>query len=392
MRIFGYMIARFAVLLLLLAFIPKGWAQVKPVDRFHFVDVKLHTGDNFYSGTQLQDALKNGYVAIELRYGWHTKGNNDWEGAYNYPSYGIGWYSGYVGNVNIFGNPNALYGFMNFPLTDKSKRNILAIEPALGLTYNLIPYDPETNAQNDAFGARMAVYFNLNFGGAWQLTREVDLLYGIDITHFSNGRTVTPNYGLNMAGINIGVRYHFNRTQKQLDPSFHPNQIADARPPFLKARKPHKVQSGALFLYQALGTVQNSLDRGTDKRYMTSSTILDWQYRFTEMHGITLGADAFVDNSLTDTLATPLYNRYQTTFFPGIHIGYDFMWWRFTARVQLGYLVTEAGREMKSPFFTRPAIKFDFSKRVYAQVGLKSYRGTKADWVEFGLGVKLIGR
>lgn len=367
-------------------------AQTTPPDRFHFVDIKLHSGGNYYSGEQFEEALQNGYGALELRYGWHTKGDHEWEGAYNHPSFGFGWYTGYIADIDKFGNPNALYGFMTFPLSDKSKRNVWMIEPALGLTYNLVPYDPETNATNDAIGARMAVYFNLNFGGELKLTRELDLIYGLDFTHFSNGRTFTPNYGLNMFGANIGTRYHFNRAQKKVDPSYRPKQVVEARPPVLKARKPTSLHTAGLTLYQAIGTVQNYVDKGTDKRYMTSSTVLDLFYHFSEMHGITAGIDLFNDQGLTDTLSWPLYSTYQTTFLPGAHIGYDFMWWRFTARVQFGYLLTAAGREMKTPFFTRPAIKFDFSKRFYAQVGLKTYKGATADWVEFGLGIKLLGR
>lgn len=382
--------ACFVGLLMLIAGI-RVYAQ-QPSDKYRFIDIKLHSGSNYYSGEQLQSAFENGYGALEFRYGWHTKGDHEWEGAYNHPSYGIGWYAGYIGDVDTFGNPNALYGFMSFPLTDKNKRHVLMLEPALGLTYNLVPYDPETNTTNDAFSARMAVYFNLNFGGAFQVTRELDLIYGLDFTHFSNGRTFTPNYGLNMFGLNIGTRYHFNRAQKELDPAQRPQRVAEARPPALKARKPTPKNLAGLQLYQAIGTVQNYIDAGTEKRYFTSSTVLDGYYRFSEMHGITVGVDAFYDQSLTDPKANPLYTTYNTAFFPGAHIGYAFMFWRFTTSVQFGYLLTEAGREMKSPVFTRPAIRFDFTDKLYTQVGLKTYKGATADWVEFGIGVKLFER
>ncbi len=47
---------------------------------------------------------------------------------------------------------------------------------------------------------------------------------------------------------------------------------------------------------------------------------------------------------------------------------------------------------MKTPIFMRPAIRFDFTKCLFAQVGLKTYKGATADWVEFGLGINLFGR
>ncbi len=189
--------------------------------KYRFFEVKLHSGMHIYSGQSLTDELRNGYGAVELRYAWQTKGDQEWQKAYVYPAFGIGWYQGYIGDPEVFGNPNALYGFASFHLGHHKRHNFL-IEPALGLTYNLIPYNPETNVINDAIGARFAVYFNLNFGGKLQLNREVDFIYGVDFTHFSNGRTATPNFGLNMFGVNIGARYHFNRMQKQVDRSFHP--------------------------------------------------------------------------------------------------------------------------------------------------------------------------
>src|SRR5688572_15725223 len=54
-------------------------AQTAAPDRFRFVDIKLHSGSHYYSGERLEEALKNGYGALELRYGWHTKGDNEWE-------------------------------------------------------------------------------------------------------------------------------------------------------------------------------------------------------------------------------------------------------------------------------------------------------------------------
>ena len=48
--------------------------------------------------------------------------------------------------------------------------------------------DPETNPTNDAIGSRVTVYFNLNFGWTYKWTKEMDIVYGIDFTHFSISR------------------------------------------------------------------------------------------------------------------------------------------------------------------------------------------------------------
>lgn len=354
---------------------------------FKFFSLKLHTGKHLYTGQSLNDKLKNGYGAIELRTGWQSKGKHDWEKQYNFPSYGIGWYSGYVGDVDIFGSPHALFGFITFALT-KNHRNTFQVEPAIGLTYNLKPYNPNHNAINDAIGSRFAVYFALHGGGKYRLNREIDLLYGVDVTHFSNGRTVTPNLGLNMMGFSAGARYNFNSHQAKVDNSLHPATILGVRPMLGPTGKPSKIIEDNISFYQAIGTVQNKDDAGTGHRYLTSSSIMEYQHKFNTKHGLNIGFDALFDPSARDT-AEFKQNVDQVAFFPAVHLGYDFMFWRIAIRLQLGINLTPLGRELKGKTFIRPALQYNFNKNLFAQVGLKTMNGATADWVEWGIGYKL---
>ncbi len=356
---------------------------------YRVFEIKLHGGNHLYTGQSLDDLLANGYGAIEVRYGWQMSESDEWAAAHNYPTWGVGWYSGYIGDPDVFGNPNALYGWMNFPLTNPSKRNQFELGLGFGLTYNLLPYNPENNPINDAIGAKFAAYFNASIGGAYALNREMDFLYGLDLTHFSNGRTFQPNYGLNMIGLNFGMRYHFNRNNKFNENRIRPNKTLKARPDDLITRKPNKTGVHTIQLYQAIGTVQNREDAGTSTRYMTSSTVLEYNYSISEKSGLTFGLDYFIDPSVSDVVAEPDYAIYETTQFPGFHVGYDYSFWKFTIRLQIGTMITEAGQEIKDGQFLRPALKYDISERFYGQLGLKTYRGATADWFEFGMGIKL---
>jgi hypothetical protein len=356
-------------------------------DRFHFVSVKAHAGKHLYTGQQLASELKEGYNSFELRYGWVSQDRNDWAPYYNNPTYGIGWYTGYVGDRDIFGRPHAFFGFVSFPITRK-KRHYFQVEPAFGLTYNLKPYNPENNPINDAIGSKFAVYFSLHGGGVYRVNREIDFLYGLDLTHFSNGRTFTPNLGLNMFGLSAGARYHFNLAQRKVDRSIFPETILAAQPRDQSAKKPLKHKESNISVYQAFGTVQNKRDAGTNQRYLTSSTIIEDQHKFSMMHGISAGFDALVDPSSRDTVENPI-NQSQEAFFPAAHIGYDFMCGRFSLKFQIAYHLTSMGRSLKGTTFIRPALRYEFNKRLFGQVGLKTYNGASADWVEFGVGYKV---
>ncbi|MGI9548153.1 MAG: acyloxyacyl hydrolase, partial [Flavobacteriaceae bacterium] len=302
-------------------------------------------------------------------------------GPYGFPTYGIGWYAGFVGDPEVFGNPNALYGFIRFPISKPTRRNEFGIEPQFGLTYDLKPYDPASNPLNDAIGAHMAVYFALNFGWTYKWTRELDLTYGLDFTHFSNGRMYTPNYGLNMFGINLGIRYHYNADQRRLDKGPNPEKILQAR--YQRSRKtPNKKveKNQSVNVYLAFGTVQSTLDAGTKTRYGVFSGVLDYQYKFNNMHGATAGFDYMVDNSLVkDNPMDP--DKYMI----GFHAGYDFMFWQLTFGVHLGGYLSDA--RGKTSYFSRPHLRYDITDRIYAQIGLKT-EGFAADWVEWGFGFR----
>ncbi|THD66809.1 hypothetical protein E7Z59_13605 [Robertkochia marina] len=350
--------------------------------RFKSISIKGYSGAHLYSGQDLNEKVNYGYEAVDVRFAWHPSKVNRWSEDTGFAAYGFGFYSASIGDPEVFGNPNALYGFVNFFLSKPYRRNVLEISPALGLTYNLNPFNADENPLNDAIGARFAVFFNLNFGGAYKLNRELDLLYGVDFTHYSNGRSYTPNYGLNLFGFNIGMRYHFNQEQKALDTDPYTTNVVSAR--YLRPKRPPSAeadQNNSIDLYLAVGSVQNYEDQGTDLRYGTFSGVVDYRKYFNQMHGLTVGMDLFYDNSLAE-----YYPDSADRYLVGVHAGYDFMFWKFDIRVQLGtYLTNDRGKDM---LFIRPALQYEISKNFFAQVGLKTRNGPGADWIEFGVGWK----
>lgn len=51
----------------------------------------------------------------------------------------------------------------------------------------------------------------MNFYLSWALCRELDLVSGFTLSHFSNGNTKFPNAGLNTVDAKVGLVYNFNR-------------------------------------------------------------------------------------------------------------------------------------------------------------------------------------
>lgn len=351
-------------------------------NKFRTLSINGKSGAHIYSGKTLNDEIQYGYGAIDIRYSWQPSTDTEWSRDTGYAAYGIGFYSATLGDPQIFGNPNALYGFVNFYLSKPNRRNTLELSPALGLTYNLNPFDPETNPLNDAIGAKMAVYFSVNFGGAYKMNREIDLLYGIDFTHFSNGRSFTPNYGLNLFGLNVGMRYNLNALQNKHNNDPYTTDVLPSR--FQRPVRPETQKNeynNSLDVYASIGTTQNDSNAGTSHRYGNFSGIIDYRHYFNKMHGASLGLDIMVDGSLAEQYPDPADH-----YLIGAHAGYDFMFWKFGIRVQVGtYLSDDRG---KGNFFLRPAIQYEISKNFFTQMGLKTTNGAAADWIEFGIGWK----
>jgi hypothetical protein len=355
--------------------------DIKNYGRFRFMEVKGHTGYHLYTGELLNNTINDGYGALEFRYGWQPKDPDKWPSRYGYATYGVGYYAGFVGNPEILGKPNAVFGFVNFPLSNPNKRNVLEMGLAFGLTYNLEPYDPEGNPENDAIGSPFAAYFNLNFGAAYKMTRELDLVYGIDFTHFSNGRITTPNYGFNMYGLNLGLRYHYNADQKRVNNDVYTNELLQARFNRPAGRKQIKLHESSIEVYLAGGTVQNEEDKGTTKRYGVFSGALDYRFKFNSMHAVVAGFDYFWDGSLEAE-----YPEAKDQMLTGLHVGYDFMFGKFAVRLHGGaYLTDDKG---KTPNYLRVGFRYDITDWFFAQIALKTQKTSRADWAEIGIGFR----
>jgi hypothetical protein len=367
-----------AILLVAITSLKAQQNEVK--NKFRGFAINGHSGSHIYTGDLLNESLDNGYGAISIKLSWVPgTDSTSWQQHYGYPSYGLGVYSGAIGNPDILGTPNAIFGFVSFPVYQTRKTSFV-VEPAVGLTYDLKPHDSEENPMNDAIGSKICVYFNLNFGGRTAISREMDLTYGFDLSHFSNGRTFVPNYGLNMAGLNVGMLYHFNRAQKIVDNSLKPKTILEVRPDLPASSGDVRKKQWYFSAYQAAGTTQKY--GFEDVRYFNASTSIEAVYKRSMKHSWLLGFDLLYDGSLKNE-----YPETSGQFAYAIHPGYDFSFYKFDLRAQVGIYLGD--NKDKGPFFLRPALRYWFTNAVFAQVGLKTINGFAADWVEYGVGVKL---
>lgn len=358
--------------------------QERIVPSFRTLSLSWATGIHSYSSKLFRRGRTTGYNAIDVRYAWQTTSEEEWARSSGYPNMGLGLYTAFLGDTKRFGRPVALYGFISQDLARLGPRQRLETTFALGLSGDVARHEPDTNPIFEFMGSRLTVFFDLRLGVALQATRELDLTAGLFFTHMSNGRTFTPNLGLNASGLYLGTKYYYNHAQGLEDRANYPARYH--KPP--RERLPLSDPRHSLSLYGAVGSVQNYLHETSTEasikgRYYPTSFFVEYDYRLSVNQSLSIGLDYFADPSLRGRRDS----RASGIDMWAYHFGYRLKVWRLSLGLQYGGYLTDSRGKGRS--YYRPSLRYDISSRLFAQVGLKTRNGATADWVEWGLGFRL---
>lgn len=375
------------------SFKPEDFKKDENYGFFNYWQVFYHFGSNPTGSIYLQDAFAPGFQSLELRIGTQSTGRQLWQQLHNYPQYGLGFYMGDMGNDaadTIIGQPSALFFYFGAPIVRFGKFTFNA-DISVGLSYDFNPYDPENNPTQNVIGSSVNLYFNFSFLLYFKLSERLDLSLSSGLTHFSNGRTFTPQQGINTLGLGIGLKYNINPIKnytKAIDPDYQPA----IRPEFIVSEKPVFKPHHELQFMGAVGTVLTERPLGEPKgiRYMTTSVSADWAYQFARKLLAGAGLDIFYDGSLVET-----YDNWENTDFStlakmsfGAHLGFQYQIERFSFIYDLGfYLYKES--PARGGFYMRAGGRIQITENVYAHICLKTMNGGIADWIEWGAAYRL---
>ena len=173
----------------------------------------LHTND-FLRGKNPEVRTMNHDKGYYLKYAFSAPEGSEQARIYRdaYQGIGIGW--------NEFnpqlGNPVSVFLLQGARIASLSNRLALNYEWNLGLTFGWNPYDEIDNPDNKLIGSSVTAYIGFDLYLRWIASRHVDLNFGLNVTHYSNGNTQFPNLGLNTAALRIGAAYYINRHSPRL--------------------------------------------------------------------------------------------------------------------------------------------------------------------------------
>jgi hypothetical protein len=354
-----------AVFLLLFSFLA---GEAQPSGRPVSIDTKIHSGMNLPFYDALNYLIKDDVYAFDISVSFPSYGKDFWEKLSDYPRSGFGGSYWSLGNDEVLGKAFALYAFINLPLLRWKDKFSINYQGSAGGAYLTKKFDIYTNHLNRAIGSHANLYIRLGIDSRIRLYKNCDLDIGIGITHFSNGKTKSPNYGINAGTLSFGLNYLFNNDIVRQDPEI----------PLLQKRY---IQS---LIYSAGVKVYDNL---YGKRYFITSLSYNLEYQLSLKRRIGLGADFFYDGAISEALAdengTPDKN-FSDLVRLGLHASYAIRYKRVVMGFQPGYYIYSKYTDL-TLVYSRIFLQYLISNRLISTIAIKSHFA-KADFIEWGIG------
>ena len=313
----------------------------------------------------------NGMMVSLLK---QTHGKEEWHKAFNYPDYGM--YLQYQNYTNDFlGKCYGIGALYNFYFLNRH----LQLKVSQGIGYATNPYDKVENSKNRAFGSTLMA--NTNIGLSYKKEHLIDNLgvqAGFLFTHFSNGRTKTPNSGINTFLVNVGLNYDFsNNNKRSVDTTIVKKNYSE----------PIKYN----FVLRS-GYNESAIIGSGQYPFYHASFFID--KRFNRKSALQFGTELFLTNSIKDyiryiSIAYPDYNIDASTDYKriGLFAGYELFINKISLEGQVGYYIYRPFKD-DLVVYDRIGFKYHFNSKIYTGFSVKTHM-FYAEALEFGIGVRL---
>jgi len=367
--------------------------------RYNNIAVRYHWGtvlqtNDFLKGNNLAGKPIDYYQALNISYGVQTDGSKDWHHIFNFPSYGVSFYNANFFNTDELGTPTALYGFIGFPFRHNEK-STWGYELGFGLTYNWQPYDKYTNPFNVAIGSYRTVFIDANVYYKYYLGQRWNLRGSFGFTHFSNGGTKKPNYGINLLSPSIELSYNFKD---------RPVLIKKSTPDYEKHYEVAlQLGSGAKnVIYENNNTpVDPSEPIGTNDvmhSYLNFSAAILKQATWKNKFG---GGVDFTYDETANTIVTypdngneapisDISNKFSEKMMIGLYGTYEYTIDRLSVASYFGYLIYRKEVTNQSErLYQKFGIKYHFKNDVYLGLLVRAHNFSVAEVIEWNIGYRI---
>lgn len=292
---------------------------------------------------------------VEIHYSSNYSGWKSMDNGYKNFIWGTGLTYFNLGNPQLNGHVIAWHIHFESAL-NANKRSPLTLRFGSGIGYLSRPYDLQSNKKNKAIGSNLNGNMQIMLKKYVELNQHYSLVYGIGITHYSNGNFKRPNLGINMAHLDLGLlkKINLNGASGKKDlPELFPNAGLELSVGY--ARKQIAVADTRFFNIFSSGLMY----------YFPHNINRNWRF----------GTEVFLDKTYPYSLfnEASLKNRPLKDYTEiALKVGHEFKFGRIGMVTDLGTYLYRPNDYKKRVYF---AIGFNyfFGKGVVAQTRLKSH-------------------
>ncbi len=327
-----------------------------------------HYGFIISHRNNMANVIKGHIYGAEVNYIFRTDGTKTWQQIHKYPEIGVCFLHMYLANPQQLGNLEAFYPYTNIRLNKLYRKARLNFRIGVGLAYLTKDFDRIENHQNGVIGSHFNGFVNFRLSSAIMISKGWRLDAGVGLTHASNAAMSTPNLGLNMATVNLGLGYAFgNKNCVYKKDTIYPAKkiwqpsvigvfgIKELENPGGPEYFAYGIQAN---LYRTLN-YKNKLGGGIEIAY-NNATKQVW------------ANDSIVTDKITDIAQS------------GVKISYSFNMNRLSLPVDFGIYVYKK-QAYNGIFFHRVGLRYLVTKHLIANFTLLTH-WAKADYFEWGLG------
>ena len=349
----------------------------------------------FLEGENEQSRPINNAFSSHLKYAFQFHPDSHVGQIYRGAYQGIGFAYYTFGSPDEIGDPKAIYLFQGATMADIAPRLSLDYEWNFGLSAGWEPYDPDINPYNGMVGSRINAYMNANFYFRQILSPQFDLVYGVTLTHFSNGNTKFPNAGLNAVDFKAGITYNVNRAE-----NFFPKRTL-YRNSLVRDFPRHISYDVVLFgAWRRKGVILDEKAIASPEKYSVYGFNINPMYNLGYKLRVGASLDGVYDSSANVYTAdyivggghNPGYTFYKPRVNKQLSLGLsaraEYVMPYFDVGVGIGANVLHGGGDLEG-FYQILALKIKTTRHTFIHIGYNLQNFDTPNYLMLGLGLRL---
>lgn len=334
------------------------------------IEGKMHYGIILPHTNEVKYVVHNNISGAEITLSTQSNNRHPWEGLYRYPRYGIGYNYNDFRNENILGKAHSLFGYIDIPFYNSDRKFSLNYQIGFGISYFPVRYHPYENPLNHAISLPVNYYVSFDVNGRIKVGEKNEIKTAFELSHYSNGKTKSPNYGLNTFTLSVAWLY-----------SIIPSQEINVS----KIKVPYKKHM--CDIVASAGWKRD--DMLTERVYKVASLAADYSYFFSQKYAIGGGADLFYDESVQATREASIdyvEEPGNANVQAGLHMGFRVRYGRMQILLQAGHYVY-ADYLKYTLVYSRVGMRYAVTENLLLNFTLKSHMAI-ADYLEWGIGYR----